>query len=101
MLRVGFRSSGGGWTGAYHPDGNPAHGMVRDDRWYGPMVEMIMEIGQMIGFRINMTDAPTWVYESSGKSRWVDLNGYQSLHEYCTRELVPLRSFENPAAPHQ
>lgn len=65
VLRVGFRSNTGGWTGAYHPSGE--HG-VRDSEWYGPTLEVFMEMAEQAGFLINITEPPDEIKANSGSA---------------------------------
>ena len=66
---MGYRSNVEGWMGAYHPDGNKVGGgMHRDEKWFGPMVDMANLAAQEAGFVINLTDAPDWVYKGSGSN---------------------------------
>ena len=64
VLRVGFLSNSGGWQGAYNPSGHHA----RDEAWHGPMVTLIQTLEAKLGVHINISSAPSSVYDASGSS---------------------------------
>ena len=52
QLAVGINWNSGGWLGSYHPQ-ETAH--VRDDQWYGPLYDFVMETSAMGGWYVNIT----------------------------------------------
>lgn len=67
VLRVQILSNSGGYKGSYHPEGN-TFPTQRDDRWYGPTMELVFEAAKRAGSTLNFTSAPDWVYRNSGSS---------------------------------
>ena len=64
ILRVYYHHSSAGFIGAYHPG---KEDNIRDDRWYGPYVDLIQHVASAAGFVINITVIPQHVKDTAAR----------------------------------